>query len=262
MPPQSLGGRSCMCPITSLYVAFGIRLELAVCWDVKHISEQSVSVLLGCVSSVILRLLHGCTCREQLHQSKPSLCFVSLSLFEFLYILDRFLQRKKMDREPCLCTKQEQSHDLFITLVGHRTTYLQFILCCNTSVGGLERLFEDFIFIFFWYAHSHLCAFRFVEELKASKFLPMFLTPSSNEMKYSTYGEELSRCLSGGLWNAFGIMFMMPKTRAGFSLAELPIASVTAALVFWVNHQTYPYLYPSNISDCLRHSCVHSGEHA
>lgn len=159
-------------------------------------------------------------------------------------------------------SEQQWSHVLFLTLVGHRTAYLQFILCCNTSVGGLEGLFEVFIFTFFWYAHSHLCAFRFVEELKASKFLPMFLTPSSNEMKYSTYGQELSRCLSRGLWNAFGIMFMMPKTRAGFSLAELPIASVTAALVFWVNHQTYPYLYPSNTSDCLRHSCVHSGEHA
>lgn len=46
-------------------------------------------------------------------------------------------------------------------------------------------------------------------------------------------------------------MFMMPKTRAGFSLAELPIASATAALVFGVNLQTFPYLYPSSGSDTL-----------
>lgn len=65
--------------------------------------------------------------------------------------------------------------------------------------------------------------------------------------------------LSRGLWNTFGKMFMMPKTRAGFSLADLPVASVTAALVFWVNLQTFLYLYPSNTSDCLRHPCVHSG---
>lgn len=117
-----------------------------------------------------------------------------------------------------------------------------------------------FTHISFWFAHSHLSAFWFAEGLRASKFLPMFLTSSSNEMKYSAWGEELSRCLSRGLWNAFGKMFMMPKTRAGFSLAELPVASVTAALVFGVNLQTLPYLYPSSGSDCLRHPCVHWGE--
>lgn len=68
------------------------------------------------------------------------------------------------------------------------------------------------------------------------------------------------RWLSRELWNAFGEMFMMPKTRAGVSLAALPVACVAAALVFRVNLQTIPYLYPSNISGRLRHPCVYLGE--
>lgn len=71
-------------------------------------------------------------------------------------------------------------------------------------------------------------------------------------------GKNSQDAFPGGLWNAFGKMFMMPKTRAGFSLAQLPVASVTAALVFGVNLQTFSYLSPSSGSDCLRHPCVHS----
>lgn len=67
------------------------------------------------------------------------------------------------------------------------------------------------------------------------------------------------RWLSKGLWNSFGEMFMMPKTRAGLSLAALPVACDAAALAFWVNLQTIPYLYPSNISGRLEHPCVHLG---
>lgn len=77
-------------------------------------------------------------------------------------------------------------------------------------------------------------------------------------MKYGIEHQEKSQDgLPGGFWKAFGEVFTMPKTRAGLSLAQPPVACVAAALVFWVNLQTFPYLYPSNISGRLRHPCVH-----
>lgn len=52
---------------------------------------------------------------------------------------------------------------------------------------------------------------------------------------------------------------MMPKTRAGLSLAALPVACVVAAKVFWVNLQTIPYLYPSHISGPATPLCAFGG---
>lgn len=156
---------------------------------------------------------------------------------------------------PWSCTLNQIS-EVFVAFNRHcRLHHQGRILWCRTLFVFL------FTSIFFsWFGRSHLSAIWFAAGLRASKFLPMFLTSSRNEMKYTAWGEEPSRCLSRGLWNAFGKMFTMPKTRAGFSLAELLVASVTAALVFGVNLQTLPYLYPSSGSDCLRHPCVRSGE--
>lgn len=139
-----------------------------------------------------------------------------------------------------------------------------YFVFCNISVGGRDVLFFK---EFFYYYYNFFFNMPTLTSVPSGSQRSSELQSSCQcfwlrlVMRWSTVhkGKNSQDAFPGGFGIHFGKMFMMPKTRAGFSLADLPVASVRAALVFWVNLQTFPYLYPSNTSDCPRHTCVYSG---